>query len=123
MGFVENPASDLSLGDGIRKRTFAELFRRDIQARDIPEPDFAQNIAPFGWSEETTERRGEGCFGSSNKTIYLVLHQGWRGEMTMVRTATLHLVMDGPPSMIVLQISSTNHHHAPRKTCMDRQSA
>ena len=59
MGLVEHPAANLSLGNRCGKGAVAELFRRDIEQRNIPQANPPQDVAPFRRRKQPVERRGE----------------------------------------------------------------
>ena len=81
MGLVEHPAADLALGDGLGEGAVAQLLRRDVEQRDVAQPDPAQHVAALRRREQAVEGRGKGRAGAPDQAVHLVLHQGLqRGE-------------------------------------------
>ncbi|MFM1944563.1 MAG: hypothetical protein RI897_3545 [Verrucomicrobiota bacterium] len=76
VGFVEDPATDFALGDGILEGAVAELFRGDIEDGDIAGADAAEDIGAFGGGEESVEGGGEGGSGAADEAVDLVFHEG-----------------------------------------------
>lgn len=102
VGFVEDPAADFALGDGVFEGAVTELFRGDIEDGDIAGADAAEDIGSFGGGEEAVEGGGEGGSGAADEAIDLVFHEGleWgdddcEGAASVVTGESGELVAEG----------------------------